>query len=46
MGDLRFAALRPVRAWDGVREALAFGPAPPQSLLLGPPSNAVPGEDW
>ncbi|MET7994522.1 carboxylesterase family protein [Amycolatopsis sp. NPDC005232] len=46
VGELRFAAPRPVRAWDGVREALAFGPPPPQSLLLGPPSNAVPGDDW
>ncbi|WIX77286.1 carboxylesterase family protein [Amycolatopsis carbonis] len=45
-GELRSAAPQPVPAWDGVREALAFGSSPPQSLLLGPPSNAVAGDDW
>ena len=35
VGALRFAAPRPVAAWDGVREALAFGPPPPQSGAFG-----------
>jgi para-nitrobenzyl esterase len=44
--ELRFAAPQPVPAWHKVREALSFGPPPPQSLLFGPPSSAVTGEDW
>ncbi len=31
VGSLRFAAPEPVQAWTGVRDALAFGPAVPQS---------------
>ena len=50
VGDLRFAAPRPARPWDGVREAAAFGPPPPQSaFLLTPISPAAPGpdpDDW
>ncbi|MGH3195851.1 MAG: carboxylesterase/lipase family protein [Streptosporangiaceae bacterium] len=50
VGDLRFAAPRPARPWDGVREAAAFGPPPPQSgFLLTPMSPAAPGadpDDW
>jgi para-nitrobenzyl esterase len=50
VGDLRFAAPRPARAWDGVREAAAFGPPPPQSgFLLTPMSPIAPGadpDDW
>src|SRR5260370_8390621 len=47
VGDLRFAAPRPARAWDGVREAATFGPPPPQSgflltPLLPPPPHAPP----
>src|SRR5690606_16050677 len=30
VGDARFAAPQPVRPWPGVREAVAFGPPPPQ----------------
>ena len=30
VGELRLAAPMPVEPWDGVREAVAFGPAPPQ----------------
>ncbi|GDY72013.1 hypothetical protein SAV31267_014980 [Streptomyces avermitilis] len=30
VGDARFAAPRPVRAWDGTRDAFAFGPPPPR----------------
>ncbi len=50
VGDLRFAAPRPARPWDGVREAAAFGPPPPQSgFLLTPMSSAAPyadPDDW
>lgn len=28
VGALRFAAPRPVRGWDGVRTAVAYGPPP------------------
>lgn len=30
VGEARFAAPRPADRWDGVREAFAFGPPPPQ----------------
>ena len=50
VGDLRFAAPRPARPWDGVREAAAFGPPPPQSgFLLTPMSPIAPDadpDDW
>jgi para-nitrobenzyl esterase len=50
VGDLRFAAPRPARPWDGVREAAAFGPPPPQSAYAVtpapvPPPGADP-DDW
>ena len=31
----RFAAPGPVEGWDGTRDALSYGPPPPQSGLLG-----------
>ena len=50
VGDLRFAAPRPARGWDGVREAVAFGPPPPQSAYALTPAPApAPGadpDDW
>jgi para-nitrobenzyl esterase len=50
VGDLRFAAPRPARSWDGVREAAAFGPPPPQSAYaVTPAPAAAPGtdpDDW
>ncbi|MEV5963544.1 carboxylesterase family protein [Kribbella sp. NPDC051952] len=46
VGELRFAAPQSVDAWDGVREAAAFGPPPPQSLFFGPSSNRATGDDW
>ncbi len=33
---VRFGEPRPVRGWTGVRDASAFGPAPPQSGLAAP----------
>src|SRR5215469_15291084 len=35
-GRARFAQPQPVTAWDGVREASAFGSPPPQSSTYGP----------
>ncbi|WP_066369939.1 carboxylesterase/lipase family protein [Herbidospora mongoliensis] len=45
VGDLRFAAPQPVRGWDGVRPALAYGPPPPQSGVLAVSQDAA-GDDW
>ncbi|MET7283332.1 carboxylesterase family protein [Kribbella sp. NPDC005582] len=45
VGERRFAEPRPVRPWDGVRPAIAFGPPPPQSGLLGG-STTDAGDDW
>ncbi|QSB16731.1 carboxylesterase/lipase family protein [Natronosporangium hydrolyticum] len=46
VGSARFAAPQPVDRWDGVREAVAFGPAPQQGTLSGatPPESAA--DDW
>lgn len=47
VGAFRFAAPQPVRAGDGVRPALSFGPPPPQPSLFpvaGPP--AAVADDW
>jgi para-nitrobenzyl esterase len=50
VGDLRFAAPRPARSWDGTRDAAVFGPAPPQSgYALTPAPAPAPGtdpDDW
>jgi para-nitrobenzyl esterase len=45
VGPARFAAPRPPAAWDGVREAFAFGSAPPQSSTYGP-APAPADDDW
>ncbi|MFI6505965.1 carboxylesterase/lipase family protein [Streptosporangium sp. NPDC050855] len=45
VGSLRFAAPEPARGWDGVRPAVAYGPPPPQSGVLGASRDAV-GDDW
>ncbi|WP_327715029.1 carboxylesterase family protein [Streptomyces sp. NBC_00490] len=47
VGEARFAAPRRVERWDGVREAFAFGPPPPQEPF-GPeaPGTLPAGDDW
>ncbi|GII80059.1 carboxylic ester hydrolase [Sphaerisporangium rufum] len=45
VGALRFAAPQPVRGWEGVRPAVAPGPPPPQSDLLGA-AQAPAGDGW
>ena len=44
VGELRFAAPRPAERWDGVREAFAFGPPPPQEMMG--PEVSLAGDDW
>ncbi|HYH91955.1 MAG TPA: carboxylesterase family protein, partial [Candidatus Saccharimonadales bacterium] len=46
--SLRLRAPRPVRRWDGVRDALAFGPPPPQAAAFGMDRSAqdATGHDW
>lgn len=46
VGTLRLAAPVPVEPWDGVREAVAFGPPPPQSRLMGAPAARDTDGDW
>ncbi|TLS48137.1 carboxylesterase family protein [Streptomyces montanus] len=49
VGAARFAAPRPVRAWDGVREAFSFGPPAPQDSVMAGRSGGpeLPtGDDW
>ncbi|WP_189110846.1 carboxylesterase/lipase family protein [Streptomyces camponoticapitis] len=48
VGSLRFAAPRAVRAWDGERQASAFGPPPPQAGFFGMDERAreAAGHDW
>jgi para-nitrobenzyl esterase len=42
----RFAAPRPVEAWDGTRDALSYGPPPPQSGLFGVDAPAGSADGW
>ncbi len=44
--ELRLAAPVAVEAWEGVREAVAFGPPPPQSRLMGAPAARDTDVDW
>lgn len=48
VGALRFAAPRPARGWSGVREALSFGPPPPQGGHFGMDARSqdAAGDDW
>jgi para-nitrobenzyl esterase len=50
VGELRFAAPQPVRGWDGARQAIAFGPPPPQEAMgpepVGLRPDASPDESW
>ncbi|MDR6974647.1 para-nitrobenzyl esterase [Streptomyces sp. 3330] len=49
VGEARFRAPRPPRPWEGIREAYAFGPPPPQEAgIQGRAAIAdVPaGDDW
>ena len=49
VGEARFGAPRPVRDWEGTREAYAFGPPPPQeSGIQGRRGvlDAPEGDDW
>ncbi len=45
VGALRFAAPTPPRPWHGVREALAFGPPPPQADAFGM-NQLAGGDGW
>ncbi|MET4780138.1 carboxylesterase/lipase family protein [Glaciihabitans sp. UYNi722] len=48
VGDLRFRAPAPVDPWEGVRDALEFGPVAAQDRkgqFLGPGTNVVTSED-
>jgi para-nitrobenzyl esterase len=49
-GNRRFQPTQPVEAWSGIRDALAFGPKPPQLPYFPPwdvliPEHPVCGED-
>ena len=47
VGEFRLAAPAPACRWDGVRDALEFGPPPPQSALLGTPGGHPESDgDW
>ena len=46
VGESRLAAPMPVEPWEGVREAVAFGPPPPQSGVIGAPAVRDADGDW
>ncbi|KOG33975.1 carboxylesterase/lipase family protein [Streptomyces resistomycificus] len=49
VGEARFQAPRPAAAWDGTRDAYAFGPPPPQDVAAlggGVPPDVPLGDDW
>lgn len=46
VGELRFAAPRPAVEWDGVRDALTYGPPPPQAAVFGMNALVQDSDDW
>ena len=46
VGEWRLAAPMPVEPWEGVREAVAFGPPPPQSRVMGAPAVHDSDGNW
>ncbi|MFC9842824.1 carboxylesterase/lipase family protein [Streptomyces sp. NPDC060223] len=47
VGEARFAQPRPALPWDGIRDALVFGPRPPQTPLgPGAPVGPKGSPDW
>ncbi|NEB03789.1 carboxylesterase family protein [Streptomyces sp. SID13726] len=49
VGEARFQAPRPVRSWEGTREAYDFGPPPPQEAGFQGRTgelDAPTGDDW
>ncbi|KOY56548.1 carboxylesterase/lipase family protein [Streptomyces sp. XY332] len=48
VGALRFAAPRQAEGWSGVREAVSYGPPPPQAGVFGMDALAqdTAGDDW
>jgi para-nitrobenzyl esterase len=46
VGDLRLAAPVPVAPWAGSLHAVAFGPAPPQSSVMGAGATQDTSFDW
>ncbi|MFC4943181.1 carboxylesterase/lipase family protein [Pseudonocardia sp. GCM10023141] len=46
VGELRFAAPRPVASWEGARDAMQFGPPPPQAGFFGMDALVRASDDW
>jgi para-nitrobenzyl esterase len=51
VGDARLVAPQPVTAWEGVRDALDYGPTAPKDAYMEPfdqllPEPAIPGDDY
>ncbi|MGW5650539.1 carboxylesterase/lipase family protein [Streptomyces humi] len=49
VGEARFQAPRPAPTWDGIRDAWAFGPPPPQDMAFQGRTgemDAPMGDDW
>ncbi|WP_254205890.1 carboxylesterase/lipase family protein [Nocardia alni] len=49
VGPARFAAPRPVTGWDGIRDALSYGPPVPQETSFAGRTGSLPtptSDDW